>query len=62
MHIFGQKFILISLARSQKNEIEKWPLITLFQCKIVLGISHLNAQMMTGVPVIVHFSFVYLEN
>ena len=32
MHIFGQKFISISLALSQKNEVEKRPLITSFQC------------------------------
>ena len=32
MHIFGQNFISISLALSQKNESEKWPLITSFQC------------------------------
>ena len=29
MHIFGQKIISKSLALIQKNEIEKWPLITL---------------------------------
>ena len=32
MHLFGQKFISKVLANSQKNEIEKWPLITSFQC------------------------------
>ena len=31
MHIFGQKIISISLAFSQKNEIEKWPLRTSVQ-------------------------------
>ena len=32
MHIFGQRFISKVLSISQKNEIEKWPLITSFQC------------------------------
>ena len=31
MHIFGGKIILI-LALSQKNEVEKWLLLTLVQC------------------------------
>ena len=32
MHIFEQKIISITLALSQKNDIEKWPLLTSFQC------------------------------
>ena len=32
MHILGQKINSISLALSQKNKIEKWPLITSIQC------------------------------
>ena len=31
MHIFRQKFILISLALSQKIEFEKWPIRTWFK-------------------------------
>ena len=58
----GKIHFNILSARSQKNKIEKWPLITSFQCKIVLSLSHLNAQMMTGVSVIVHFLFVCLGN
>ena len=36
MHIFRQKFISVSVALTQKNEIEKWPLITLVQCCVLV--------------------------
>ena len=36
MHILGEKFISISLALSQKNEIEKWPLRTSVQCTLFI--------------------------
>ena len=42
MHVFGQKLILISLAVSQKNKNEKWPLITLVQCKHYTVIDYLG--------------------
>ena len=32
MHIYGHKFISVTLALSQKNEVETWPHRTSFQC------------------------------
>ena len=35
MHIFKQKFISITLALSQKYELEKWPLRNSFECMMI---------------------------
>ena len=65
MHIFGQKLISKVLAIRQKNEIEKWPLITSFQCiedltfsaHVLLNLLNelVNRDKMRGLPSILSF-------